>query len=536
MKVLLSVLFLIILSDIANCQNTANSCLTVLKIEIQKKKLYDGAKERRISGLKQTLSAVAKLDYSTQYTLCDKIYDEYKDFKFDSAYVYAQKLFRIGNLTHDLTKQYESKIKLGSIQLSGGMFKETFDCIRQINIRLVNDSVKLKYFDLKSRALQDLAIYNTDQFYSPANQVESTKTLDSAMRLTKRGSYQQYKRIAQLLIVSGQRDRAITLLKKLLLDINYKEHQRAMVANDLSNLIEGPEKIKLIALAAVYDIRSSTKQTRAIFKLGTILFSEGNLDDAELFLTEALSEVYFYGNKPREQEITAILMRVTAQKLINSENRKIQALTVLIIVVVIALTGIAFVSFLVYSRLKQVRIRERIVQQRNQELDNINKRLLEEAHIKEEYIGYFFNVISGYILKIEKIKRNTVRKLKAGNYEELLQIANAIDVKEERENLFHTFDQIFLKLFPNFITAFNALLKPEDQIWPKAHEVLNTNLRIFALMRLGVNDNQMIANILESAVSTIYTYKIRIKSKALVQGHDFDQKIMEIKFVDIINE
>ena len=142
-------------------------------------------------------------------------------------------------------------------------------------------------------------------------------------------------------------------------------------------------------------------------------------------------------------------------------------------------------------------------------------------------------MISGYILKLEKIKRKTERKIKIKSYEELLHLANEIDIKYERDVLFHTFDGIFLKLFPNFITAFNALLKPEDQIWPKDNEVLNTNLRIFALMRLGIKDNQTIANILESAVSTIYTYKIRIKSKALVPSDDFENKIMEIKFVDI---
>lgn len=536
MRVLLSLIFLTLFFGFAKGQTPADSILTVLKTEILKEKSYDSQKDNRINSLKRALAAVTKNDYPGQYTLCDKIYDEYKDYKFDSAYVYAQKLLHIGTLTHNLAKQYVSKIKLGAIQLSGGMFKETFDCIRQINPGLADDSVKLKYYDLKSRALRDLAYYNTDEFYSPSNHAEATKTLDSAMLLTKPGSYEQYKRTSQLLIVAGKKLAGADILRKLLLDRSYTDHQHAMAANDLSNLTDGTERIRLITLAAIYDIRSSTKQTRAVFRLGTILFKNGNLDDAELFLTQALGQASFFGNKPREREITAILTQVTAQKLINSETKKNQALTVLIIVSVLMISGLAFVSYVVYQRLKKVRVREAIVQQRNQYLDSINKKLLEDAHIKEEYIGYFFNIISGYILKMEKIKRNTQRKLKAKNYEELLLIANEIDIKEERENLFYTFDKIFLKLFPNFITAFNSLLKPEDQIWPKANEVLNTNLRIFALMRLGINDNQTIANILESAVSTIYTYKIRIKSKALVHGNDFDNKIMEIKFVDITEE
>jgi hypothetical protein len=118
------------------------------------------------------------------------------------------------------------------------------------------------------------------------------------------------------------------------------------------------------------------------------------------------------------------------------------------------------------------------------------------------------------------------------NYDDVLKLAREIDLKHERHQLFYTFDKIFLKLFPNFIITFNSLLKPEDQIWPKHNEALNTSLRIFALMRLGIQDNQVIASILESSVSTIYTYKARIRSKALFPGEDFDNKIMEIQFAE----
>ena len=110
---------------------------------------------------------------------------------------------------------------------------------------------------------------------------------------------------------------------------------------------------------------------------------------------------------------------------------------------------------------------------------------------------------------------------------------NEINIKKERETLFYTFDHVFLKIFPNFITSFNALLKKEDQIWPKDNEVLNTDLRIFALMRLGISDNETIANILEYSVNTIYVYKMRIKAKALVPSDQFDHKIMAIKAVEL---
>jgi len=165
-----------------------------------------------------------------------------------------------------------------------------------------------------------------------------------------------------------------------------------------------------------------------------------------------------------------------------------------------------------------------------------NNKLIEDTHIKEEYIGYFFNVISGYILKLEKLKRNVERKITIKKYDDVLLSVNEINIKKERETLFYTFDHIFLKIFPNFISTFNSLFKKEDQIWPKDNEVLNTDLRIFALMRLGISDVETIANILEYSVNTIYVYKMRIKAKALVPSDEFDHRIMDIKAIEVLSK
>ncbi|MFD2146979.1 DUF6377 domain-containing protein [Mucilaginibacter antarcticus] len=277
-------------------------------------------------------------------------------------------------------------------------------------------------------------------------------------------------------------------------------------------------------------MRSSTKQTLATFTLGKILYNEGRLDDAQLFLKTAIEQAKLFGSRLHEEEASILLDQVTAKILLNLANNKNQALKIMIGLVILALMGLTGISLLVYYQLKKVRIREALVQEKYQHLDSINKRLFEDAQIKEKYIGYFFKIISGYILKLEKIKRNTERKLKVQDYDELLKLAGEINIKKERDDLFYTFDNIFVKLFPNFVKSFNALLNTEDQIWPKDHEILNTNLRVFALMRLGINDSQTIADILETSISTIYTYKNRIKSKSLVDGNDFYRVIMDIKF------
>lgn len=532
MKILFTFLLSILLFSAAKGRQSSDSLLRVLKAEIFKKESYDREKELQLKKLKESLSAVPKNNTSARYAILSELIEAYRSYSFDSAHVYTYRLIEVSDLLNDRQKEYESKITLGALQLSWGMYKEAFDCIAQLNARSLPDSSKLRFYELKARALIELSSYNTNRFYSPANRAESIKTLDSAVQLSKSGTYDKYKYMGQLFSITGQKEKALAILKKLINKKGLTIHQYAMVANDLSYLVSNEEKEKLLLMAAIFDIRSSTKQTLAIFRLGTGLLSRGDLDDAELLLNEAMAQAAFFGNKIQEKNIAIELTQLAAQKLIRSENKKINVLILLISVVTIGLTGIAFISYILYSRLKKVRIRESAVQEKYQHLDQINKRLLEDGHIKEEYLGHFFHLISGYISTLEKVKRNTEHKLKIKNYEGLMQLANEIDIKKERAGLFYTFDTIFLKLFPNFIHAFNSLLKPEDQIWPKGGEILNTILRIFALMRLGIKDTQTIANILESTVSTVYTYKNRIKTKAILHGEDFDSKIMEIKFVD----
>jgi len=509
-----------------------DNLLSILKTEIHKKRSYDNLKERQLKTLKYKLTLLSRSNINERYALYDTLVDAYKSYNFDSAHVYTYKLIAASSLLRDRQKQFESKIKLGTLQLGWGMYKEAFECIEQLNPKMLTDSNKLQYYALKARALYELSAYNTNRFYSPTNLRESLLTLDTAINFCSPGTYEKSKYLGQYLVINGQKEKAIDLLEKLYRNRNLSFHERAMVANDLSYLVAGNEEQRLLIMAMIYDIRTSTKATLAAFRLGALLVEHGDLYDAEWVLNEALDEGRFFGNELQVKSIETILTRVAAQKLIQSANEKNKVLIILISLVSVSLIAIAFGFYSVFVSRKKIQIREVTVQEKYRHLDNINRRLLEEAYIKEEYIGYFFDLISGYILKLEKLKRNAEHKLKIKNYESLLRSVNEINIKDERKQLFHTFDTIFLRLFPNFIHSFNALLKPEDQIWPANDEILNTNLRIFALMRLGIKNPQKVANILQTTVGTVYTYRNRIRAKALVHGEEFDNKIMEIQLVD----
>ena len=516
-----------------------DSLIAVLKTELGRKKIYDDQKEVRINALKNQLSSVSKSDYSTQYNLCSKLYEEYKVYQFDRAYLYTQKLISISKVTNDVLKQSDSKIKLGFILLSSGMFKETFDCLSQINIHLLSDNSKVEYYALKSRAFSDLANYNNDNNYTPFDQEEARKYIDSAIAIARPASFERLYNLGNKQVITGQVQQPSPYYIELLNHYKLTEHQRAMVATGLSFFYEGSDqsetRTNLMIIGAINDIRSSTKETLAIFKLGQQMYLNGDLENSYTFIQQAMDDAQYYGARLRKIKISAVLSIVAAQKIVSTEKEKNRFLVYFLSITALAIL-VTLVSFIVFIQLKRLRAKETIIEDKNIQLEKINDKLDEEARIKEEYIGYFFNIVSNYILKLEKIKRSVERKIAIKKYEEALVSVNEINIKKERETLFYTFDHIFLKIFPNFIDSFNSLFNSNDQIWPKDHEVLNTDLRIFALMRLGINDNEVIAQILEYSVNTIYVYKMRIKAKALVSGEQFDHKIMAIKSVDMLNK
>jgi hypothetical protein len=248
-------------------------------------------------------------------------------------------------------------------------------------------------------------------------------------------------------------------------------------------------------------------------------------------MQEADRNAVFYGARNRALQIESMLPLISAKLVDEKQHQKdkllIGCLTFLIIAVIL------FFLLVIYRRqLLRIKASEGIIREKNAELESVNDKLWESSKIKEELIGLFFKTCSSYIDMLETLKRETQHYIKLGKYNEVHQLLKNMHIDKEKGNLYKMLDTIFLTMFPNFIASFNALLQEEDQIWPTSGETLNATVRIFALMRLGITEHEAIAKILNYSVSTIYTYKARIKSRALVPANDFERKIMEIEFID----
>lgn len=527
-------LFVLLFPGIALSSSKTDSLFTQLNYEIGNKKVYDHNKEVTIQKLKQALKTIPTGNLQAKFNSCAKLYDQYKAYQYDSAYVYATKMQDISHQLKDRARFDYSKVKIGFILLSSGMFKETFDNLKGVNVQALADSVKIEYYSIMMRAYYDLASYDNDKHYTIVYNNLANKYIDSAIALSKPNSYDNIYLTGYKKLKNGQVQQSAAAFIALLNQHKLTLHQNAIVASTLSNIYANSnnrqERIDLLIQATIADIKTSTKETVAIFWLAQLLYKNGDIKNTYVYLQQALDDAEFYGARQRKIQIGTLLPIVAAEKLNYIEREESRFLIYLGSITALAILVIV-VSILLFKQLNKSKSKEKIIDDKNIQLEKINGELVEGTKIKEEYIGYFFDVISGYIMQLEKIKRTIDMKLTIKKYDDIQIIIDKINIKKDRDNLFYTFDHVFIKIFPHFISDFNALFNKDDQIWPEEDQLLTTDLRIFALIRMGISDNETIAKILEYSAKTIYVYKMRIKAKA-INPAEFDHNIMAIKAVD----
>ena len=510
---------------------SSDSLVAVLKTELSRESIYDLEKEKRINLLRYQLLQTPASDLKAQFDLQSSIFEEYRSFKFDSAFVWASRMIALAERSGDKDRLIQGKITLGSTLLNSGFYKEAFDIANGIDTAALSNALKTDYLFLRARLLAGIGDYDNDAFFSRRYYQQSEADFKNAETVTPSNEFE--KTINQAFLPDSVRPKNFTaaFFHHYILDHHLSEHGVAMVATRISYAYTGEDRIHFLALAALYDIRASTKETLAIFLLGQELFKLGKTNDAYICMQMAARNAKFYGSRNRAVQIESMLPLV-AGKVIDEKQHETDKLLIGFLVFLIVAVVLFFLLVIYRRQILRIKANERVIREKNHELENVNGKLWESSRIKEELIGLFFKTCSSYIDTLDKVKHKTQHNIKLGKYNDVTQFLNDLHIDEEKDQLYTMLDTVFLTMFPNFITAFNALLKKEDQVWPKSGETLNATLRIFALMRLGITDHAAIAKILDYSVSTVYTYKMRIKSRAQVPAQDFEQKIMEIKFID----
>lgn len=497
---------------------------------IEQSSHFDQLKEEKIVHLRKSLKTASGLILFDKY---EKLYEEYKVFNYDSAYIYVQKQLNLAGQLGNEELLNCSRIRLGFILLSAGLFKEAFDTLTVIRTADLQGRCKTDYYTLLARCYYDLADYTMDSYHSPLYNSLGNRFLDSALAFqTSSFDLAYYSGLRN--IRAGKIEMARTYFKRLIDDTHLSLHQQALATSTMSDIYiqkgQTDSAIYLLERAAIADIQSSTKETAAIFNLSNLLFKKGDLKNASAYIEKAVKDAVSYGARQRKVQMSAILPLIEGEKIARVENEK-RTVTNYAIVVTLLLLLLVYLTYIIARQIKKLKIAQKALTDANLAQQVMNTRLVEANKIKEEYIGFFFNANTAFYDKIERFKKKAEQKIGDRKLEEILFLVNSLNIKQERDELLKNFDTIFLKIFPHFIDQYNALFTEEDRTHLKENEVLNTDLRIFALIRLGIHDNDKIANILGYSLNTINTYKTRIKNRSIVSNEQFEERIMEIKSV-----
>lgn len=507
----------------------------VLKKEIDQQDVHIDRKLQRIEKLHERLEGGDPAGLSEQFDIYNELYHEYKTFVNDSAFRYARKLIQTSRRMNDPSRTGYAHLKLGFTLLSGGMFKETFDTLRAIDVNTLPDSSVVDYYRLSARAYADLMIFNNHDYFTDVYRQRYRQCLDSALSHCEPGSYQFfYLSIVKDLHLRDY-DRVIQTSRELAGKKSLTHPQAAVFHYDLAdayrNLGVQEKTIEHLLLSSISDLRGAIKETAAMYTLARQLHERGDSQNAYVFIRQALRDAQFYGARQRQVEINSILPLIAADQLNSMDERRMRWVIYSAGVTVIVLLVMVF-SAIIFKQLKKLKAAEAQIKLANQNLHAFNRKLVEAHKIKEEYVGYYFNMTTDYVNRIDVLRKQIINFLVNDRRKEALSMLGKYNPAQERARFVKDFDQVFLRLFPDFIHQFNQLIDPSEPLIPERDGELNADLRIFALIRLGIHDNRKIGEILNFSVNTVYAYKTRIRNRSVLPGDEFVRRIMDIKSVD----
>ena len=257
-------------------------------------------------------------------------------------------------------------------------------------------------------------------------------------------------------------------------------------------------------------------------------YAAGNIAVAYEYIKYSLDDANFFDARQRTIEISRILPLIENSYQIESQKQK-DNLKRYSILVSVLLFFLLLSTLFIYKQMQRVSRARDEVQAINTKLNRLNNQLAESNHVKEEYIGQFLSMCSSYIDKLMSYQKMVGRKIQAGQIDDLIKnIKSDAFIDEEQQKLLTNFDAIFLRIYPDFVEQFNKLLHENERYVLKKEELLNTELRIFALIRLGISDSSQIARFLRYSVNSIYTYRTKVKNKAIVPRDNFENEVMKI--------
>lgn len=503
--------------------------LNSLDCLLENKSHYSQEKESKISELRNKLSASNSIEDTYRFSI--KLYDEYKAYQYDSAYHYANNSYQLATNLNNPEYKLESRCALVFCLLSAGLFKEAFDVFQEMNCCNVSKPYKLKYYALAIRLNYAISDYNRtlpfyDKYIKAGNQLT-----DSILTLIEPNTSEWYYYIAQKQMKNRDYTKSISTFEKTLSSDTIDTHMKAIIHSCLGWMYwqngNSAQGLLNLAESAKCDIRASVKETTSLCGLAELLYNRGDIDRANDYIQHSLNDANFYGARHRKIEVNNTLPIIEKERyrLLKHQRNMMLIGGSIIFILVLALT---YALFAMSKQKKKIEDAQRLIEEHNEHLRQINAQLQEVNRIKNEYIGNSFYQSARFIDKIENVYKTVTIKIAARQYSDVGTYLKNTMIKEERSNMFNVFDKTFLRIFPDFVDQYNSLFPEEDRRYPDKSDSLTTEMRIFALIRLGVSESDRIAQFLGKSIHTINTYKTRVKNKSTIDNEIFEATIMKI--------
>lgn len=513
-----------------NAKNRLDSLLTELDKTIEQEEHYTSLKEERIKGLKQDLLKTSGID--ARFRLYKEIFNEYEAFICDSAYQYSLLCLSLAEQQKNIYWINESKLQISSTLTISGMYPEAVELLSSIDKAALGEEQIIDYYTNYYHAYNEWGEY-AEYSYAAKYKEKGKAYQDSVLALVKPDSFEYVMEYSWRYMEQEEYDKAKKLLLSYLPEIKQDTRQYAMITSIIGILywyLDDIEKHQeYLAISAISDIKAAVKENTSLRSLANVIFQKGGeLERANNYIKKSLSDANFYNARLRSIQISKLYPLIENAYQLEREQQQKRLHMLLIVISILSILLILTIIYIInqFRKLAEARKQTLIA---NEKLKSNNIALAEANHIKEEYLGRFLSLCSLYIEKMEKHHRALNKKAKEGNLDELYKTLKSNQfIEDELKDFYHNFDSAFLNIFPNFVNQFNALLIEEERVIPKQDEKLTTELRIFALIRLGITDSQKIAEFLRYSITTIYNYRSKYRNKSVVARDEFENEIMNI--------
>ena len=519
--------------------SSANNSALLQKLDsvIEASETIVAEKNKKIATLKQ----MAAKENNTALLLerYRELSEEYYVFKFDSAKVYVEKGLALAKKVQNSRYIVTNTIMKAKLLSIGGLYSEAINTLNTIEQdSLGEQNMTFDYNIAYSTIYSYWADYCNDDTYSPIYRERSNAYLKTAIaNIDKNNAAYDYYMGEYHVYIDKDDDKALKHYFRTLEKNGMTSRVFAMASFAIANNYSAHENMEkyeeYLIKASICDILCCTKENLAIQDLAMHLFKQDNenIERARVYINTAMDDAKSYNNRLRILEISQKLPIIvsTYHKRLTTQNSTLRyavwGISLLVVTMLVLLYFFVRQNKLLSKRRHELHVSNNMLTETNERLNRANEQLLDTNRKREGLAKLYIDLCAKYIDKMAKFQVMVQRKIKANQINELMSYVSSSRLNyEDADTFMKRFDEAFLNLYPSFVTEFNALLKEDEQVITKNPHSLTTELRIFALIRLGVKESSEIAALLYYTPRTIYNYRSAFKNKAL-DRESFEERV-----------